>query len=160
MNLAHVHLLVNHFPIVGLVISLGLILFARMSKNEILLRTGLGLLVVSGIFGLATFFTGEPAEHILKSAPAFSKDLAEAHEEAAEVAIWSVVATGLIAAIGFWWSVRKSLVPNALVAIVILLNIVSLVLVGRTANLGGKISHPEIRSGGSTTGVTSDRGDN
>jgi hypothetical protein len=71
-----------------------------------------------------------------------------------------VVATGLIAAIGFWWSVRKSLVPNALVAIVILLNIVSLVLVGRTANLGGKISHPEIRSGGSTTGVTSDRGDN
>ena len=41
MNLAHVHLLLNHFPVIGMIIGLGLFLGSLIGKSEDLKRASL-----------------------------------------------------------------------------------------------------------------------
>jgi hypothetical protein len=41
MNLAHVHLLLNHFPTIGMIVGLGLFVGAIVAKSEDLKRASL-----------------------------------------------------------------------------------------------------------------------
>ena len=41
MNFAHLHLLLNHFPIIGTIVGLGLFLLSLVGKNEDLRRSSL-----------------------------------------------------------------------------------------------------------------------
>lgn len=58
MNDAHYHLIVNHLPIVGLLIGI-LVLIAGLvfNKTEVKL-TALGILIFSAITSIAAFYTG------------------------------------------------------------------------------------------------------
>lgn len=71
MNPAHVHLLVNHLPIVGFAIGV-LLLIATMifHGDRGLFLASLIVIVMSGAGGLAAQFTGEPAEEIVEGLPA------------------------------------------------------------------------------------------
>ena len=67
MNDTHYHLIVNHLPIVGLLIGI-LVLIAGLvfNKTEVKL-TALGILIFSAITSIAAFYTGEGAEDILEN---------------------------------------------------------------------------------------------
>ena len=41
MNLAHVHLLLNHFPTIGMIVGLGLFVVAILAKSDHLKRASL-----------------------------------------------------------------------------------------------------------------------
>lgn len=145
MNAAHFHLLVNHFPLIGLFFALPLLIYGSLRSNEHFVRAGLFVALVAGLLAAPTFLTGEPAEEILEKLPGFSEPLVEAHEEAAEFAIWVISITTLAAAVALWASVKKNTNSKMLIRAVIVLNLFSLVVMARTSQLGGKIAHPEIR---------------
>jgi uncharacterized membrane protein len=145
MNLAHVHLVLNHFPVVGLYLSAILLGLGLIRKNEGYLKAGLLLVIVAGALVVPTYFTGEPAEDVIKEMQGFSEERVEEHEAAALFAICFTVLASLLAATACWISCKKKQIPYALVIGVFLLVLFTITVVSRTAYLGGMISHPEIR---------------
>ena len=145
MNGAHIHLLLNHFPIIGLFFSFLILSLGVLRPNVGFVRAGLLIAIVSGIFALPTYLTGEPAEDIVKQTPWFSKPLVHEHEEAAEFAIWATEITAAAAAAGLFFSLKRNRIPKLLMIAIVVLNLFTLTVLARTNYLGGKITHVEIR---------------
>lgn len=146
MNQAHLHLMLNHFPVIGAILCLLLLLFALMRKSDELKRASLGGLVIISLLTIPAFLTGEPAEELVENLPGVSHALIESHEEAALVAFIALGLTGALALVGLIWSRRRTTLPTWLMTAALLLTSVSLGLMARTANLGGEIRHTEIRA--------------
>ena len=145
MNAAHVHLIFNHFPLVGFVFSFLVLVIGKVRSNESFVRVGLLIVLISGLFTVPTFLSGDEAYDLLEKNPGFSKELAEEHDQAADFAMVWIVITCLTAGVAMRLSLKKNAAPRAVLMTVIALNLFSLTVIGRTAYLGGKISHPEIR---------------
>lgn len=146
MNATHLHLMLNHFALVGFVFSLLLLLIGLTKSNENFLRAGFFIILISGVLTVPTYFSGEPAEDILKASSNFSEDLVEEHEAAAGFAIGFIELTAVVAGLGLWQSISKNLRSKKIVGVVLALNIFTLTVIARTSYLGGQISHPEIRN--------------
>lgn len=147
MNQAHLHLLFNHFPIIGTILCLLLLLFALMRKSDELKRASLGGLVLISLLTIPAYLTGEPAEKVVEHLPGVSEALIESHEETALVAFIVLGVTGAFALAGLLWFRRRPILPTWLATVVLLLTSISVGLMARTGNLGGEIRHTEIRSG-------------
>ena len=103
LNPAHIHLILNHIPILGTMIFAPLVLIwglARHSRD--ITQTGLLLAVILALTTIPIYLTGEPAEEQLERQPWFSKTLAETHEERAEGGLVAVLITGAGAAVALW----------------------------------------------------------
>lgn len=149
MNAAHVHLLVNHFPIVGTVLAIPLLLLALLLPRERGLWLG-GLLVLglSGVAAVVADRTGEPAEEMIEDVVPFDEYAMEEHEERAEVATVFSVATLILAGAVFAIGRRRDVVPLPLVAAPLVAAIVGAGLMAWTGAAGGRIRHEEIRPEG------------
>jgi hypothetical protein len=148
MNTAHLHLILNHIPVVGTFISLGLFGFALWKRSEESKGTALGLLVITAILAVPAFLTGEPAEGVVKALPGVSQAIIEQHEEAAHGAFIALCILGGVALAGLFWFRRGRLVPLWFSSVVLAGSLLVGGWMAWTANLGGQIRHSEIRSGG------------
>jgi len=153
MNPAHLHLILNHIPVLGTIIALGLLGFAVWKRSEEIKRAALGLLVITALLGVPAFLTGEPAEDMIKGLPGVSRPLISHHEEAAEGAFIALCILGGIALAGLLWFRRGKLLPAWFNAVVLAGSLIVGGWMAWTANLGGQIRHPEIRSGGGAQGA-------
>jgi uncharacterized membrane protein len=146
MSGAHLHLMLNHIPLLGLVFGAALLAYGLWRGAEDVQTASLGLLAVAGLSAIAVYLTGEPAEEIVEGVAGASHDAMEAHEAWGWYALWAGVATGG-AALGtllVGW-IRERLGRGAVVLTLVLALLAS-GLIGYTANLGGKVSHPELRA--------------
>ena len=66
MNLAHLHLLLNHFPIIGTIIGVALLVGSLPRKDGDLKRAGLIILAAMALIALPTFFSGVGAKGAIK----------------------------------------------------------------------------------------------
>lgn len=151
MNAAHLHLLLNHVPTVGAAIGLGLFLLSLIRKNDPLQRASLELFFVIALLALPAYLSGNAAQEVVKSRPDVSGAMIATHQDAALPAFVFMEITGAFAWLGLWRFRRISRPARWNVSAVLLLSIVTLALMARTATLGGEIRHPEIRSGQDTT---------
>jgi uncharacterized membrane protein len=147
MNLAHVHLLLNHFPTIGMIIGLGLFLSAIAAKSDDLKRASLVIFFGIALLSIPTFATGTAAELALAKNPDVSTAAIQAHETAAFEALGVMELTGALAWLGLWQYRRLSRWPRGMLTSILLAGLVTFGLMARTANIGGEIRHPEIRSG-------------
>jgi uncharacterized membrane protein len=147
MNLAHVHLLLNHFPTIGMIVGLGVFVTALAARSDDLKRAGLGIFFGIALLSIPTFATGTAAQLALAKTPGVSKAMIETHETAAFVALWVMELTGALAWLGLWQYRRLARLPQGTLAAVLLAGLVTFGLMARAANLGGEIRHPEIRTG-------------
>jgi uncharacterized membrane protein len=146
MNLAHLHMILNHFPIATLIFGFVILVVGRLRRNETIIRVALGILIVGAFAGLGAFFTGDPAEDVIKSRPGFMKDLVHEHEKAADFGLWATIITGCTALAALYFSMKKSAIPKWLMIALFIINFWALTVLARVNYLGGQISHPEIRS--------------
>lgn len=144
-NGAQFHLLVNHLPVVGIAFAALALLCAMLLKSLDVKRFVLALTAVAGLAALPAYFTGEPAEDVAENLPGVTKALIHEHEEAAEFATVLAVVTGLAAAAALVLARRRPELLQKGVPGVLLLSLVTLGAMGKTAHEGGKIRHPEIR---------------
>lgn len=145
MNYSHLHLLLNHIPVVGIPLALCFLAYGYAWKNEGAQKFALVSLVALAALTLPTYFTGEPAEELVEHLPGVAESFIESHEEAAEVALIFTLITGVAASATLWLGrarlVRYTVLGTMLAALVATLSL------GYVANLGGKIRHTEIRNG-------------
>jgi uncharacterized membrane protein len=146
MNAAHLHLILNHIPVLGTAFGLTLLAWALIRRSEELKRVSLGVFIVVALFGIPTYLTGEPAEEAIEHLPGVDEHSIEEHEDAAKFAFAGVLVLGA-AALGGLILFRRSRPTPAWVAILVLvLAVLVFAMMVRTANLGGLIRHPELGS--------------
>ena len=153
MNLPHVHLLLNHFPIIGTLIALGLYLFALIGKSEDLKRASLVIFAGIALLSIPTYMSGNGAEEALRKLPAVSKNAIAAHNNAALVSLVFMELTGMFAWLGLWQSRRFLHARNWTVVTVLLLSVVTVYFMTLTGNTGGQIRHSEILSAQEATSL-------
>jgi len=147
MNLAHVHLLLNHFPTIGMLVGLGLYIVAILARSDDLKRASLGVFFFIALLSIPTFASGTAARLALAKTPEVSMAMIDTHETAAFEALGVMELTGALAWLGLWQYRRLSRLPQGTVAVILLTGLVTFGLMARAANIGGEIRHPEIRSG-------------
>ena len=147
MNLAHLHLVLNHFPIIGTVIGLGLFVGSFVGKSDDLKRASLMVLAAVAFLALPAFFSGIGAQTAIRRDPAVSAVLIERHEGAAILALFFMEITGALSLVGLW---QRHRVPtgkrwSANLIATLLFSVVTVGLMARVGGTGGDIRHPEIR---------------
>ena len=149
MNAAHLHLLLNHLPIVGTLLALPLLLLAiGWRKQPAVLGAAVLILAFSAAGAVGANLTGEGAEERVEHMAGVSERTIHEHEERAETATVVSVVTG-IAGLGLlgWAARRKEASPLAMGALLILTGI-SAGTMAWTGASGGRIHHPEVRADG------------
>jgi uncharacterized membrane protein len=144
INIAHLHLLLNHVPTVGMVVGLGLLLLALVRRNDHLVHSSLEVLFVVALVTLPVYLTGVAAEEALEGMAGVVPEAIDAHEAAALWGFMGMQVTGLVAWLGLWQSRRNSRASRSTVASVLLLAILTTAMMARAATIGGEIRHPEI----------------
>jgi uncharacterized membrane protein len=146
MNLAHLHLVLNHFPIIGTVIGLGLFVVSFAGKNDDLKRASLIVLAAVALLALPTFFSGIGAQRAIRNDPAVSAVLIERHEGAAMLALFFMEIAGALALAGLWQRhVSTGQRSSRNLMAVLFFSVVTAGLMARVGTTGGEIRHPEIR---------------
>lgn len=145
VNVAHLHLLLNHVPTIGTVVGVGLFLLALLRRNDHLKHASLEVFFVIALLTLPAYLTGVAAEMAIEGRPGVSEAAIDAHHDRALLAFLFMEITGFVAWLGLW-QFRRLARPAAWTQwAVLLLSVVTLALVTNAANAGGEIRHPEIR---------------
>jgi uncharacterized membrane protein len=155
MNATHLHLMLNHIPVLGTAFGLGLLAFALWRKSEELKNAALGVFLITALFSVPVYLTGEPAEDLVEPLAGVSKAIIEQHEEAAVVAFIGLLVLGVVALAGLILSRRNKIVPAWFGMVMLASSLIVSGLMAWTANLGGQIRHTEIRSGANPPAVQS-----
>lgn len=146
MNMIHVHLMINHLPIMGIAIGLVVTLVGLFLKNTTVQKVGLWIGLIAGLSAFAAMATGDEAEDALLDGKwcCVEKDTVHEHEEAAELALWPSVVSGLFAGVALWGLWKGRQIAKYAIILYILGAAGSLTLMYRTGVTGGVIRHPEL----------------
>ena len=151
MDAAHLHLAVNHIPVLGVIFATLLFAVGQLWKDDKVRRLGLAAGLASAVMLAPTYLSGDPAENIVEHQPGVVEDLIHPHEEAAETATIVVGVLGVLALLGLVVYRKKSL-PAWLNIAFLLLGLAGTGTMAWAAFLGGKIHHQELRGGASAPG--------
>jgi uncharacterized membrane protein len=146
LNAAHLHIMLNHFPIVGVFVGAGLLTLWLLWRRECVLLAGLWTLVGSGLASIPVYLLGDEAEDVVEGMKGISRASIERHQDAATWALVGLILLGLAAAWALWRQ-RRSPVTRGVVTWIWILSLVVSGIVTWTAERGGEIHHPEIRPG-------------
>lgn len=162
MDAVHIHLLLNHFPIISTYFGLLLIAFAFIRKSGEIFRGAMAVFLIGGILAIPTFISGHGAEDIAENLPGVDESFIEAHESFASIALISSIILAAICAYGLLRYRRKDeeftgtdapvrkrfgRIDLYFVIIVTLAAVAVSGITSYTGNLGGQIRHTEVRSG-------------
>jgi len=147
MNISwvHLHLLLNHFPIVGVIFGLLLLVYALYKNSEELRRASYWSFVIVALITILVFIAGMHAEEVVEKLPNVTPALIHQHEEAAEQALIALELLGAISVAGIFLFRGDKKTPNWFVVTVSLLALIATIVVSLTGIRGGMIRHTEVR---------------
>ena len=151
-DLAHVHLLINHFPTIGTILGLGLLLLSFIRRNDHLKKVSLEVLFLIALATMPVYISGQAAAEALKGQSGVSAAAIVAHNDAALASFIMMEITGFFAWLVLWRMRRIGWPTKGLTYTVLVLAVMTVAAVARAANIGGDIRHPEI-SGGQYAGL-------
>jgi hypothetical protein len=151
MSIVYLHLVLNHFPVIGAVLGMLLLGVALARGSGELTKVGLGFFGLIGAIAVIVYFTGEPAEELVERLPGFSETITERHEDVALIATVIAALFGALAMVALLFG-RHRPFTRRLTAVAFIGSLGIVGLMGYTANLGGQIRHTEIRAGATVDG--------
>lgn len=145
MNDAHLHMVVNHFPIIGIILGFGILVTGIYLKNNSVKNTAYCLFIVGAFFAAVSMETGEGAEEIAENLPSVTDQIIEKHEELAEKLAIVLYALGVISIIGLFLNYKNHSKAIFVSYLAVLVAIAGIFLGKQTGTSGGEIRHTEIR---------------
>lgn len=142
---AHIHLMLNHIPVLGPFFLALLLIIGLLRRSRELVRLTMVLTVLFPVATYVVTLTGEKAEHLVEEQPWFDEDRVHDHEERAEAALIVSVVTGALALLALWVSRKGAPLKPAMALLVLVAILVSAGMVSLTALDGGVIRHEELR---------------
>lgn len=147
MNWAHLHLLLNHIPVIGTALGIALLTLAMLRRSKELKGVSFGILVTIALSGVPVYLTGGPARKFVRDLPGVSSEIIRRHSDAAFISTIALESTGILC-LGRLLLFRKplSVAPVWLDVVLLLAALAVEGLLVWTSFLGGEIRHTEIRS--------------
>jgi len=145
MDPTHLHLLLNHVPTVGFGIGVALFVVSLVAKSNDLKQASLVVLVGVALLSIPTYVTGNAAQTTVENNPDVTASLIQTHEGAAFLGLAFMELTGALAWLALWQFRRSSKLSTGMSGAILVLSLVTMGLMAQAANVGGMISHPEIR---------------
>lgn len=143
MNWAHAHLIVNHLPVLGVPFGLALLAWGMVRRSPEIERTSLLVFVLTALASGAVYLTGTQAEDAVEQIAGVSPVAVGSHEDAALWALLSAAVLAVAALSGLVLFRKRPSPPCGFLLAVLLLATLTAGMFAWTANLGGKIRHPE-----------------
>ena len=147
MNNAHLHLVVNHLPIIFPVVGVIILLIGIITKSDVSKRNAYIVFVLGAAASVAAMATGEGAEDAIENIQGVSENLMHRHEEAAEIFAGMSYFLGAVSLLGFLTSYRNFSLDKLMPVTILIVAGVSLYFAQEAGRTGGEIRHTEIRSG-------------
>lgn len=147
MTQAHLHLMLNHFPVVLMVVGVLVLTVALPARMDRVARAAFWGFLLAAVVAVPAYLTGEGAEELME-AVGVVEEVVEAHEDFALNALIGLLILGLLSGVGLWFyrdSYRR--MPRWFVVSVWVVALVVAGLTSWTAYLGGQIRHQELRPG-------------
>lgn len=146
MNDAHLHMVFNHFPIIGTIFGLGILITGIVTKNKSIKNVSYVLFIIAAITAYISMSTGEGAEELVEDLPSVGKKIIHDHEEIAEKLALVLYLLGAVSMLGLYTTSKnhsKAKLVSFIVAVIAAAGIVLGKFVGTS---GGEIRHTEIRN--------------
>ncbi len=145
MDPAHIHLLLNHVPLISILIGFFLLSAGLLFRKDDLKTAALILFFAAGLLTIPVYLTGEGAEERIEDFPGVTENWIHNHEEAAEFALIAVLVLGGVSFVGFLAGPEHPKIYVPVVLIALAGSLFAEAVMARTAYLGGQIRHTEIR---------------
>ncbi|MDG2384343.1 MAG: hypothetical protein P8N76_21925 [Pirellulaceae bacterium] len=145
MTWVHLHLALNHIPVLGTLFVGILFVIAFAKRSPELTRLSLIAFVTLTVISIPIKFTGDFAYESMAEADWMPADIAQAHEQAADQATSAIFLLGLASMLGLYLGRGSRRLPVWSLVVTSVLTVITFVLMARAANLGGQLRHEEIR---------------
>ena len=139
MDATRIHVFLNYIPLTGSVLGLAMIVFGMWRQNDRVSRTSLGLFVLTAIFTLAVYATGEIAGKGADQMVGPVWENIRVHRASAMPTFAAIMLTGIFALIGLISMLRRASLARWNKAVIMILAVASLLLALRTTDLGRHI---------------------
>lgn len=151
MNDAHLHMVVNHFPIIGIILGFGVLIAGLIFKNNSVKNTAYCLFIVGAIFAAISMATGEGAEEMVEDMPSVGKKIIHIHEEMAEKLAIVLYLLGVVSIAGLYTNIKKHSQAKLVSFLALTIAAVGVFLAQQTGTTGGEVRHTEIRANATST---------
>lgn len=158
MNDAHLHMVVNHFPIIGIILGFGVLIAGIVFKNDSVKNTAYCLFIVGAIFAAVSMATGEGAEEMVEDMPSVGKKVIHEHEEMAEKLAIVLYLLGVVSIAGLIANIKKHSQAKLVSFLALTIAAVGIFLGKETGTTGGEVRHTEIRANAVTNSDTIQNG--
>ncbi|MDZ4713727.1 MAG: hypothetical protein SGI89_15575 [bacterium] len=146
MNAAHLHLVLNHFPVIGSAIAIFVLLIGILKRSDDIKKVSLMILVLTSLITIPVYLSGEKAQAKIEgNYEDVDEDFIDAHEDFALYSFIVMDIAGAFAIIALFAYRKPKTLPKSIAYALLLILLISNGMMAYTANLGGKIHHPEIR---------------
>ncbi len=145
MSTVHLHLLLNHIPVVGSLVAVALFAAAFFLKETVSTKFALAFTAATAAVAVIVYFTGGAAEEAVEKLAGVTERAINTHEEAAEVTTIAIGIFGGLSALALIM-LRSRRAPRWLALSGLAGSLAVSGLMAWTANLGGQIRHTEIQS--------------
>ena len=146
MDLAHLHLMLNHFPILGILFGTFFLIYGVIRKNYFYIKLSHLVFIVIAIITIPAYLTGDGAGEIVKKLPDISEKVIDAHEDLAFIAFLVAIVLGIASLLNLYLNRKNESRFNKTTYGIGGLSIVVLVLMFFVGKTGGVIHHPELRA--------------
>lgn len=145
MNSVHVHLLLNHMPVMGTAFACVLLGFAMFKEMESFKKLAYIILVFSALATPPVFLSGEGAEEKVEHLQGVSESVIHEHEEAGEAALAAMIALGFLSLgqLGLYLFPNLARLRKRTAFVILIASGLAFAWLAWTANLGGLIRHGE-----------------
>lgn len=146
MNDAHLHLVVNHFPIIATIIGTIILFIGIIKKNNTLKNVAYTLFLFTALFAFASMYTGEGAEEIVEDFRDVDHRIIHEHEEMAEKLASVLYLLGIVSIAGLYTTTKRRTSAKLVSFLALVIAVVGVILAKETGTTGGEIRHTEIRN--------------
>lgn len=144
MNDAHLHLIVNHFPIIGSIFGIAILIAGLIFKKRSIEDVAYSLFIVSAVFAAVSMSSGEGAEEIVEKLPNIDKHLMHDHEEYAEKFSFALYALGFVSIVGLYTNIKNRGKAKMIQYLALAIALIAVYFAKNTGFSGGEIRHAEI----------------
>jgi uncharacterized membrane protein len=145
-------MVVNHFPIIGTIFGLGILITGIVLKNKTVKTVAYVLFIIAALFGAFSMGTGEGAEELVEDMPSVGKQIIHEHEELAETFALLLYIIGTFSILSMYFLIKKIVFEKYTSLLVVVLALVAVFFAKQVGTSGGEIRHTEIRANATAVG--------
>lgn len=146
MNAAHLHLVLNHIPVIGSMFAIFILIIGILKKSDDIKKVCMLVVILTSLLTIPVYISGGDAEGMIEgNYEDVDEEFFEPHEEFALYSFIAMNITGAVALLSLFLFKKPKVLPDSFAYLMLALLFIVNGMMAYTANLGGKIHHPEIR---------------